>query len=686
MDGEFPGRLEQLYIDAVWSDPEESFLLPAISRLDGLSKVIEALPGMEQVKQRRRVCQMAAWAKLARDEAQAIVAQLLDAAKEATGFNKDAFNASMEDEIRRIRPEESSKKPDGTTPVPEIWPEPLVHSEVLDAVLGEFLDPHLVVITEAQAIVCAVHTLTTYLTNYIDDWLHFLYVTAGAKASGKTKLLGLFFELSYRADLSGNPSSASVYYALKDGTYTILIDEVDKNEQHREAVLDLINYSSSRATAWVSRVNLEKGVREKYCTFCPKILAGNGSIRDTSASRCIKIQMMRKGPGGPRVMIKKQDRIRFEALRSKLMRVATEIGPRIQEYDDIDTLKLPGGLYNREADNWILLFLTAEMVGGQWPKLLRAAYRELCPPRNPDAADDFDGTELGEPLIRDIARIWMETPEQDFYATEALRIKLNTFKDRPWPGLNRGDGLTVEKLSSLLRGFGKKSVKRRLGQGVRHWGYELKDLVLLFESYAPDIWNPPDPPPDGGGSPDPEPPKPPPEGDNKEKGPNEGVRPGPPDHAPADLVPEPIGGMVQVSEQIKITESDSDLDHHLTLSGSNTKVGVVQVVQVQTPNSRVFSICLPPSTPQAPFLSATHPEHLLFLDVETFYPWDGSYSQPAESAPGSLLRRRNKGLAHPWAKDPRRCALAVSDGSRHGGHFWGPTVDDRPEGQSRSSG
>ena len=91
------------------------------------------------------------------------------------------------------------------------------------------------VITEAQAILCAVHTLTTYLTNYIDDWLHFLYVTAGAKASGKTKLLGLFFELSYRADLSGNPSSASVYYALKDGTYTILIDEVDKNEQHREA-------------------------------------------------------------------------------------------------------------------------------------------------------------------------------------------------------------------------------------------------------------------------------------------------------------------------------------------------------------------------------------------------------------------------------------------------------------------
>jgi Domain of unknown function (DUF3854) len=262
------------------------------------------------------------------------------------------------------REPEPPKKADGTTPIPEAWPEPLVHSEVLDEVLAEFLDPHLVVITPAQAILCSIHTLTTYLTDYIDDWLHFLYMTAGAKDSGKTRLLTLFFQLSYRADLSGNPSAASIYYALQDGTYTILIDEVDKNAGRRKAVLDLINFSSSRETAWVSRVDLEKGVRKKYCTFCPKILAGNGSIRDTAASRCIKIQMIRKGRGGPRVMIKKADRIRFEVLRSKLMRVASEIGPKIQDYD-IDQLKLPGGIYNREADNWILPFLVAELAGGQ---------------------------------------------------------------------------------------------------------------------------------------------------------------------------------------------------------------------------------------------------------------------------------------------------------------------------------
>ena len=46
------------------------------------------------------------------------------------------------------------------------------------------------------------------------------------------RLLELFFELVYHPDLSGNPSAASIYFALKEGVYTILIDEVDRNESH----------------------------------------------------------------------------------------------------------------------------------------------------------------------------------------------------------------------------------------------------------------------------------------------------------------------------------------------------------------------------------------------------------------------------------------------------------------------
>jgi hypothetical protein len=103
LDGEFPSRLEQLYNEALLVEAEESFLLPALLRLKGLTAVIDALPPDESVKQRRRVCQMAAGAELAKDQPQAILTQFLKAAQSATGFNKEMFRNSVEDEINSIK-------------------------------------------------------------------------------------------------------------------------------------------------------------------------------------------------------------------------------------------------------------------------------------------------------------------------------------------------------------------------------------------------------------------------------------------------------------------------------------------------------------------------------------------------------------------------------------------------------
>ena len=54
------------------------------------------------------------------------------------------------------------------------------------------------------------------------------------------------------------------------------------------------------------------------------------------------------------------------------------------------------------------------------------------------------------------------------------------------------------------------------------------------------------------------------------------------------------------------------------------------------------------------------------MDIETFYPWEQSYSQPTDKTPAQLERRRNREEAHPYAVDPRRCALrflTISDGT-----------------------
>jgi hypothetical protein len=420
----------------------------------------------------------------------------------------------------------TAQVPDGTLPIPEPWPEPVDGAPFLDELLAEFLTSRFVVITEAQAIVCALYSVISYLTDHIDDNLPFLYITAGAKESGKTKLLELFFELVYHPDLSGNPSAASIYFALREGIYTILIDEVDRNEAHRESVLDLLNFSHTRRTAWVSRGDPEKGARVKYPTFCPKIIGGNGSIRNTTNSRCIRIQMIRKARGTPRIRITKKDRERFAVHRSKMMRLAQELGPKLRDFD-WDSFQLPADLYNREADNWLLLFVVADLVGGEWPTLIRYAHHELCPPRSQDQADDiniegWDTAALGEAFIRDVAGIWKETPTQEFYPSEDLRQKLKALKERPWLTMNKGLGVSIEKMGSLLRGFGVASVRKRIGGGTRHMGYLLTDLVALFCSYAPDIWTPT------------------PDEQKSAQAPTGGSNPAHPGHPPADQVPEPI--------------------------------------------------------------------------------------------------------------------------------------------------
>ena len=65
---------------------------------------------------------------------------------------------------------------------------------------------------------------------------------------------------------------------------------------------------------------------------------------------------------------------------------------------------------------------------------------------------------------------------------------------------------------------------------------------------------------------------------------------------------------------------------------------------------------IPPSSPQAGFCTPSTPDRFLYFDTEPFYPYSGDYLQP-ESNPGTLLRRQNRKLAYPWAKDSRRCAL-----------------------------
>jgi len=71
-----------------------------------------------------------------------------------------------------------------------------------------------------------------------------------------------------------------------------------------------------------------------------------------------------------------------------------------------------------------------------------------------------------------------------FIGTTELLGHLNSDKEAPWADWRKGEGLSAEKLKSLLQPFGVASVQKR-GEGKRTRGYFVSQFQPLFERYVP---------------------------------------------------------------------------------------------------------------------------------------------------------------------------------------------------------
>ena len=300
LDGEFPSRLQKLYLEALQSEPEESFLLPAILRLKGLAtnKSLDSLPAEHQVKQRRRVCQMAALAKLAKDQPQAIVAQFLGAAKAVTGFNQEVFTSSVEDEVKGICGEEAPQKGTnekvnfyaGIQPWPVDRPLRDILAEVR-AISARYVitDPRNFLLTACWG----AHTFAFRQSAY----LPMLLFTGAEEDSGKSTYLRVAGRFSFCSYTLIATSAIHRILTVYQGTF--LLDESKQLSENKDLISFLNsgfdNTSMNPVDCPVlTRWDMESGTLQEYDPRFPKALAGIGTFleRDT-LSRSLIIPMER---------------------------------------------------------------------------------------------------------------------------------------------------------------------------------------------------------------------------------------------------------------------------------------------------------------------------------------------------------------------------------------------------------
>ncbi len=371
---------------------------------------------------------------------------------------EDALRAEL---ARRQQAKDAESSADGMDD-PELWQD-LVDGDVLLHDLLKAIRRFVVLPKHADLAV----TLWVVATHALDAWDVFplLAITSPTKRCGKTTCLDVLSFLLPRPLLASNISPASVYRAIEAWHPCLLVDEADTFLPNNDELRGVVNSSHNRAAAFVLRVEGEGEDRQvvPFSTWCPKVVAGIGSLPATLEDRSIIVRLRRKTKADP---VERARHRTLGGLRDLRRQAARWVVDNLGDLELADPTT-PDELDDRAADNWLPLLAVADLAGGQWPELARKAAITLSADR--DAADDEDAIRL----LRNVKAVF-EVKGVDRIASAELVAALIAEEEWGWSAWRKGRSLDQWGLSRLLAPFKIKPRTIRIAAGtakgyMREW-------------------------------------------------------------------------------------------------------------------------------------------------------------------------------------------------------------------------
>jgi hypothetical protein len=301
------------------------------------------------------------------------------------------------------------------------------------------------------------------------------------KQCGKTRALELLALLCDSAETLSDASAAYLYRRIGAGPVTILLDEADavwrrgKADETAEALRSVVN-AGHRKGASVGRVEMNgQGANlVRFNVYAPAALAAIGALPDTILDRAVVVRMRRRAPDETvREYRERVTRPEGEALREELAGWAAGVAQRVGDpWPD-----MPDGVTDRPADVWEPLVSVADLAGGDWPDLARAACTALVTGGQDEAAS------VGVRLLADLRDVFSDSgagPHSQL-STEAIRARLHALDESPW-GDWYGRPLTARDLAKLLNPYGVKPKVVRFGESTAR-GYRREDFSEPWRRY-----------------------------------------------------------------------------------------------------------------------------------------------------------------------------------------------------------
>jgi hypothetical protein len=350
----------------------------------------------------------------------------------------------------------------------EPWPEPVDGLALLDAVRADF-GRHVVADHESLD-ACALWAFGTYCYDAFPVWPK-LFFSSPERRCGKTVALEVLEANAARGLMASSITSSAIFRAVNAWRPTLIVDEADTFGRDDEELAGIINAGHRKRSAVVVR-NVKVGdeyLPKKFSVWAPMAIAAIGRLRDTVMDRSVVVHMRRKA-AGERVEKIPPDLFDANHTRRRMCLRWAE--------DNIATLRtlrvlMPAHGNDRALDNWAPPFAIADLIGGRWPVLARAAFAKL-------SAEEEDES-IGPMLLSDLREVFEERHRGVLFSQELVDA-LVAMEDRPWCEWRKGRPMTQNSLARLLRPFKIHPATRRVGHATAK-GYELRQFRDAFDRY-----------------------------------------------------------------------------------------------------------------------------------------------------------------------------------------------------------
>lgn len=360
-----------------------------------------------------------------------------------------------------------------TVKVEEIvpWPDPVDGASLAEEIRKRLI-AHVVFSTPGDANTATLWILGSYLMDTWRLWPR-LMITSPTKQCGKSTLLEVLDAMVHRGLIISNSKSAGIFRAIEAWQPTLLMDEADTWMKDDQELTGILNSGHTRRTATVLRVQ-EKNrehVPTLFRTWCPMVIAGIGSQRDTLTSRSILIGLRRKLPSEKVQRVPPELHANSAGLRRQIARWAADNCIRLGNM----TSEPPDCGNDRRLDNFAPLWRIAEVLGGVWPVRIASAYAASSKIEEADAPAAIL-------LLRDLKSIF-DGRESEKLQTAELVGALVAMEERPWAEWKNGQQLSPQTIAKLMKPF---DIRPR---DVRTEGHVLKsylrsEVEAAFERYV----------------------------------------------------------------------------------------------------------------------------------------------------------------------------------------------------------